>query len=163
DEALRRWPDGEFRAARQQLDNALENIANAEKMTGKDLSPFKGWLQDLADSADILQQARRTIEQAALVPADTPDPIVMEAHQKLVDLTRRDLGESFTAQLRQWRDTYVAIQTMYLDPIMSKAEKLAQFDGHFASLFIDRQPALPIFRHWQSVIRLLPDPKPTYS
>ncbi|HVO44312.1 MAG TPA: hypothetical protein VMT34_16920, partial [Aggregatilineales bacterium] len=163
DEALRRWPDGDFRVARASLDTASELVANAEKRTGKDLSPFKNWLQDLTDSAEILAGARRTVEQAALVPADQPDPEVADALQKMVDLTRHDLGEAYTAQLRQWRDTYRAICDLYLAPETSKAEKLRAFDRHFASLFIDRQPTLPIFRHWQSVIRLLPDPQPLYS
>jgi hypothetical protein len=163
DDALRRWPDGEFRAARQLLDGAVERIAIAETAMGKELTPFKTWLQDLAASAEVLQQAKRSIEQAALVPADEPDPTVAEAHQKLVDITRRDLGETYTVQLRQWRDTYYAIRDMYMDESLSKDEKQRLFESHFASLFIDRQPALPIFRHWQSVIHLLADPKPEYE
>ncbi len=163
DDALRRWPDGEFRAARQLLDTAVERIGMAEAATGKDLTPFKTWLQDLAASAEVLQQARRTIEQAALVPADDPDPAVAEAHQKLVDITRRDLGDSYAAQLRQWRDTYNAIRDLYVDESLNKADKLHLLDRHFQSLFIDRQPALPIFRHWQSLIQRLPDPPLAYT
>ncbi len=162
DDALRRWPDGEFRAARQLLDTAVERIGIAEAAMGKDLSPFKTWLQDLAASAEVLQQARRTIEQAALVPADEPDPAVAEAHQKIVDITRRDLGEDYVAPLRQWRDTYNGIRDLYLDQSLTKADKLHLFERHFASVFIDRMPALPLFRHWQSLIYQLPDPKPEY-
>ncbi len=162
DDALRRWPDGEFRAARQLLDGAVERIGVAETTIGKDLTPFKTWLQDLAASAEILQQNRRVIEQAALIPAEQPDPAVSEAHQKLVEITRRDLGEPYVAQLRQWRDTYNAIRDIYVDEKLTKDEKLRLLEGHFASLFIDRQPALPIYRHWQSLIYALPDPKAEY-
>jgi len=162
DDALRRWPDGEFRAARQLLDGAVERIGVAETTIGKDLSPFKTWLQDLAASAEILQQNRRVIEQAALIPSEQPDPAVSEAHQKLVEITRRDLGEPYVAQLRQWRDTYHAIRDIYVDEKLTKDEKLRLLEGHFASLFIDRQPALPIYRHWQSLIYALPDPKTEY-
>jgi Protein kinase domain len=162
DDALRRWPDGEFRAARQLLDSAIERIGIAETGIGKDLTPFKTWLQDLAASAEFLQQAKRTIEQAALVPADEPDPAVADAHLKLVDITRRDLGEAYVAQLRQWRDTYNGFHDVYVDEKLSKDEKLHLMDSHFASLFIDRMPALPLYRHWQSVIHLLPDQKPEY-
>lgn len=160
DDAVRRWTDGEFRTARQQLDSAIERTNAAEAMLGKDLTPFKTWLADLAASAELLQQARRTIEQAALDPTDEPDPAIAEAHQKLIDVTRRDLGESYTPQLRQWRDAYNTIRDTYLDKRFSKDEKLRLFDGHFSSMFIDRQPALPIFRHWQSLIRAIPDPVP---
>jgi hypothetical protein len=163
DESLRRWPDGDFRAARQQLDIAIERTNAAQGIIGKDLGAFKLWLQDLADSAEILAQARRVIEQAALVPADEPDPDVTTAHQKLVDVTRRDLGEAYTAQLRQWRDTYNGMRDVYTDPLLTRDEKLRLMEGHFASLFIARQPALPIFRHWQEVVQQTPDPTPPAS
>ncbi|MDW8300685.1 MAG: hypothetical protein RML95_15240 [Anaerolineae bacterium] len=160
DDALRRWHDGDFRAARQQLDLALERAVGAEIALGKSLSGFKDWLQLLADSAEYLAQQRRLIEQEALAPAETPKPEIAEAHQKLVDITRRDLGEPYTAQLRQWRDTYLALCDIYTDPDLSKAEKLRLFESHFASLFIDRQPALPILRHWRTLVARMPDPEP---
>ena len=157
DEALKKWPDGEFRAARQHLDTALDRITAAEIALGKELSVFKAWLQDLAASAELLAQTRRGIEQIAVVPSDQPDPGVVDSLKKLVDITRRDLGEAYTAQLRQWRDTYTAIRDVYLDDSLSKDEKLRLFESHFAAMFIDRQPALPIMRHWQNVIKAQPD------
>lgn len=159
EDALRRWPDGDFRAARALLDTAVERIELQQVALGKDLTPFKTWLQDLADSAEICAQARRGVDQAALLPADTPDPAVAEALQKLVDVTRRDLGDAYTAQLRQWRDTYAAIRDVYTDAQLTRDDKLRLLEGHFASLFIDRQPAYPIFRHWREMVRLTPDPE----
>ncbi|MFQ3536282.1 MAG: hypothetical protein SNJ58_10435 [Aggregatilineales bacterium] len=160
EDALRRWHDGDFRAARQQLDLALERAVGAEIALGKPLDAFKNWLQMLTDSAEYLAQQRRLIEQEALAPSETPIPEIAEAHHKLVDITRRDLGEPYTAQLRQWRDTYLAVRDLYVDPDLSKAEKLRLFEGHFASLFIDRQPALPILRHWRALTERQPDPEP---
>ncbi len=160
EDALRRWHDGDFRAARQQLDLALERAVGAEIALGKPLDGFKDWLQLLADSAEYLAQQRRLIEEEALAPSETPRPEIAEAHQKLVDITRRDLGEPYTAQLRQWRDTYLALRDVYTDPDLSKDEKLRLFESHFASLFIDRQPALPILRHWRTLVARMPDPEP---
>ncbi|MBX3084292.1 MAG: hypothetical protein KF716_21835 [Anaerolineae bacterium] len=161
DEALKKWPDGEFRTARQHLDVALDRITAAEIALGKELSVFKTWLQDLAASAELLAQTRRSIEQAAVIPTEQPDPDVAEGLKKLVDITRRDLGEAYTAQLRQWRDTYTAIRDVYVDDSLSKDEKLRLFESHFAAMFIDRQPALPIMRYWQNTIKTLPDePEP---
>ncbi|PJF30223.1 MAG: hypothetical protein CUN51_08565 [Candidatus Thermofonsia Clade 1 bacterium] len=160
EDALRRWHDGDFRAARHQLDLALERAVGAEIALGKSLSGFKDWLQTLADSAEYLAQQRRLIEEEALAPSETPKPEIAEAHHKLVDITRRDLGEPYTAQLRQWRDTYLAVRDVYTDPDLSKDEKLRLFESHFASLFIDRQPALPILRHWRTLTARLPDPEP---
>ncbi|PJF33897.1 MAG: hypothetical protein CUN49_17450, partial [Candidatus Thermofonsia Clade 1 bacterium] len=45
EDALRRWHDGDFRAARHQLDLALERAVGAEIALGKSLSGFKDWLQ----------------------------------------------------------------------------------------------------------------------
>ena len=160
EDALRRWHDGDFRAARSQLDLALERVIGAEIALNKPLDGFKNWLQALADAAEYLAQQRRLIEEEALAPAETPKPEIAEAHQKLVDITRRDLGEPYTAQLRQWRDTYLAVRDLYTDPDLSKDEKLRLFEGHFASLFISRQPALPILRHWRARVERLPDPEP---
>ncbi|PJF37163.1 MAG: hypothetical protein CUN49_01725 [Candidatus Thermofonsia Clade 1 bacterium] len=160
EDALRRWHDGDFRAARSQLDLALERAVGAEIALNKPLANFKAWLQLLADSAEYLAQQRRLIEEEALAPSETPKPEIAEAHQKLVDITRRDLGEPYTAQLRQWRDTYLAVRDLYTDPKLTKDEKLRLFEGHFASLFIDRQPALPILRYWRTLIERLPDPEP---
>lgn len=161
EDALRRWHDGDFRAARTLLDQALERAAAAEVSLGKPLNVFKGWLQELADSAEILAQARRLIEQEALNPAERPNLEIEDAHEKMVDVTRRDLGEPYTALLRQWRDTYDAFREAYTDPSLSKDEKLRIFESHFASLFIDRQPALPILRRWRELIAAQPDPEPT--
>jgi len=160
EDALRRWSDGDFRAARQFLDNALERAGAAQAAIGKDLGAFKAWLQTLADTTDILAQARRVIDQAALVPADAPDDAVAQAHDTLVDLTRRDIGDPYTAQLRQWRDTYRAILASYTDLALPRDEQIRQIETHFASLFIDRQPAYPIYRHWRDVARLRPEPSP---
>ncbi len=160
EDALRRWHDGDFRAARSQLDSALERAVGAEIALSKPLDGFKGWLQELADAAEYLAQGRRLIEEEALAPSDDPKPEIAEAHQKFVDITRRDLGEPYTAQLRQWRDTYLAVRDLYTDPSLSKDEKLRLFEGHFASLFIDRQPALPILRHWRNLVQRMPEPEP---
>jgi tetratricopeptide (TPR) repeat protein len=161
DEALKKWPDGDFRVAKQHLDLAVERITAAEATLGKDLSMFKAWLGDLAASTEALTQARRTIEQAAMVPSDQPDPQVAEALRRMLEITRRDLGEAYTAQLRQWRDTYTAVANIYADDALTKDEKLRLFESHFSAMFVDRQPALPIMKHWHALIRALPDdPEP---
>ncbi|MEP7284499.1 MAG: hypothetical protein ABI947_01870 [Chloroflexota bacterium] len=162
DEALAQWAQGDFRKARQSLDSAAERITFAEATLGQDLSPFKTWLQDLAASAGVVQQARHTIEQIALVPADDPDPAVIEMHQKIIEITRRDLGEAYTPVMRQWRDTYNTIRDLYVDEKLTKAEKLRLLDDYAESTALENHPALPIMRHWDELIQRLPDPQPAY-
>ncbi len=170
DDACRRWGDGDFRAARQLIDSANERIANAERAINAyliyapdspryvSLNPFSTWLAGLSASAEACFAARRVIEQAALIPADQPDPAVETAHRQIVDRTWEALGEEYSSVVRQWRDTYITIRQTYQDPALTKPEKARLFDGHFESIFIDRHPAYPIYRHWQSVIALMPEP-----
>jgi len=170
DDALRRWADGDFRSARQLLESAQERIITAEKAIATyvgseklSLQPFKMWLSGVNTAAETLQAARRSIEQAALIPAALPDPAVEQAHDQIVTLTLQTLGEEYSALLRQWRDTYVTIRQTYEDQALTKAEKARLIEGHFSSLFIDRHPAYPIYRHWQGAIALLPDTPPSYA
>ncbi|HLY24814.1 MAG TPA: hypothetical protein VKQ72_00650, partial [Aggregatilineales bacterium] len=157
DEAIEYWALGEFRKARQCIDAAADRIAVAETILGRNFSPFKSWLQDLGASAEVCQQARRSIEQAALVPADDPNPLVAEAYHKIVEITRRDLGEQAAAGLREWRDTYSSIRDLYLDDNLNKAEKLKLYEGYASAKTFEQQPALPILRHWFGLMKRMPD------
>src|SRR5260221_11482874 len=158
DAGLQAWSEGQLKLARQSIDTAAERIAFAETVLSKDLSSFKTWLQDLGASAELLYQARRTIEQAALVPADDPNATVCEAYHKIVEITRSDLGESYSAGVREWRDVYNAIRDLYVDQNLSKAEKLRLYEAHAATPTFETQPALPILRHWAGIIKRMPDP-----
>jgi hypothetical protein len=175
EEAVRRWADGDFRAARQMLESAADRIISAERAVnayfgyGSDSPRYlsfqvvKNWIGELHGAVDDCQTARQQIEQAALIPANEPDPLVDQAHALIVSRTRQSIGEENTAIVRQWRDTYQAVRQLYEDTALDKGDQLRLFDGHFTSLFIDRHPAYPIYRHWQSVIALKPDPQPVYS
>jgi len=163
DDALRKWTDGDFRGAHALLDTAFEKIKQAEGTIGAPLDGFKNWLSGLNTTSEGLQQARRTIEQAALNPTDAPDPAIDDAHWQIFSGTRATLGEDYAALVRQWRDTYTSIKDLYTDARFTRDEKLRLLDGHFNSLFIEKHPAFPIYRHWQSLVRALPDPAPTFS
>lgn len=155
-EALRSWSDGDFYAARQALDMALENIRRAGETTPLQTDQFVTWLTGLRDSAAELHQTRLTIEQGAVSTSEVPDPAVTEAHTRIVTLTREKLGAEHAHQVRQWEDMYRAVLDTYTTSRLTRGEKLAAFDRHFASLFITRHPAHPLFRHWQSIIEQLP-------
>jgi hypothetical protein len=163
DDAIKKWQDGDFRAAHSLLDTAFDKAQQAEFQIGRPLDTFKNWLSSLNTTAAGLQQARRVIEQAALIPQDLPDPAVMDAHAQLFNQTRALLGEDYAAVLRGWRDTYTNILDLYTDERFTKPEKLRLLEGQMGALLIEKHPAFPIYRHWQSVIRSLPDPEPKYS
>src|SRR5262249_14109063 len=85
---------------------------------------------------------------------------VAEAHQRLIEITRRDLGEAYTVTLRQWRDTYNSARDLYMDTKLDKVEKLRLFEDYFASDSLDYHPALPILRHWYGLLKRQPAPEP---
>ena len=114
------------------------------------------WLTNLRDTAAELQQARLTIEQGATTTRDEPDPALAAAHAQIVSATLRTLGPDYAHQVRQWDDMYRAVLETYTTSRLDRREKLAAFSRHFASLFITRHPAYPLFRHWESVIEQLP-------
>jgi hypothetical protein len=163
DDAIKKWQDGDFRSAHSLLDSAYEKAQQAEYQIGKPLDAFKNWLSGLNTTAESLQQARRVIEQAALIPQDLPDPAVNDAHTNLFNKTRALLGEDYAAVLRNWRDTYTNILDLYTDERFTKPEKLRLLENQLGALLIEKHPAFPIYRHWNTVIRSLPDPEPKYS
>jgi len=152
EETLRKWQDGDFRNARGQLDSAMDRASMAEQSLNHDLSTYRRWLAYLIDTVDILINARRVIEEAALVPDAEPDPQVADAHDKMVIYTRRDLGDYYAAQLRAWRDTYLDVEAAYIDTALSLTDKQRLFEGHLNAVLTDRAPALPLMRYWGNLI-----------
>ncbi len=155
-DAVRSWSDGDFYAARQALDSALDHMQRAVETTPLRAERYITWLTGLRDAAVELQQARLTVEQGAVSTSEEPDPAVAAAHGRIVIITRDTLGADYAHQVRQWEDMYRAVLDTYTTPRMTRGEKLAAFERHFASLFITRHPAYPLFRHWQSIISQLP-------
>jgi serine/threonine protein kinase len=155
-DALRHWSDGDFYPARQALDVALEQIMRAVESAHLEVDRFVNWLTELRDTAAELHQARLTIEQGATTTREEPDPALAEAHAQIVTATLRTLGPDYAHQVRQWDDMYRAVLETYVTQRLTRREKLAAFNRHFASLFITRHPAYPLFRHWESVIDQLP-------
>jgi hypothetical protein len=155
-DALRSWSDGDFYAARQALDTAVEQIHRAVETAQLQIETFVIWLSSLRDAAAELHQVRLTIEQAAVTTREDPDPAIGEAHARIVRITLDKLGPDHAHQVRQWDDMYRAVLETYTSPRLNQRERLAAFDRHFASLFISRHPAYPLFRHWQSLVAQMP-------
>ncbi len=160
EEALRSWSDGEFYAARLSLDHALEHIEPTIENAGLQIEPFVEWLVGLRDTAAELQQARLSIEEGALTTSPDPDPALAEALASIVTATLDTLGPDHAHQVRQWEDMYQAVLETYTTQRLVRREKLAAFDRHFASLFIARHPAYPLFRHWRALVEQLPPDEP---
>lgn len=160
EEALRDWSDGDFHAARQALDGALDRLQRASEVTGLQIDTFLTWVTGLRDAVAHLQQLRLAVEQGAVSSSPEPDPTLAEALKTIAAVTLERLGPDQAHQVRQWDDTYRAVLDTYTTQRLSRREKLAAFDRHFASLFITRHPAYPLFRHWKSLVEQSPPEEP---
>ncbi|MCL4238227.1 MAG: hypothetical protein KJ047_08250 [Anaerolineae bacterium] len=156
EEALRSWSDGDFYATRGALDGALERLQSAASAADLRIDPFLTWLSGLRDAAAELQQVRLSVEQSAVTTSAEPDPALAEALAAIVQVTLDRLGPDHAHQVRQWEEMYRAVLETYTTQRPTRREKLAAFDRHFASLFITRHPAYPLFRHWKSLVEQLP-------
>lgn len=155
-DALRSWTDGSFHDAQQALDGALLYVEQAMTQGHLAIEPFVAWVTGLRDDAAALQQLRLNIEQRAASMNAEPDPAIAEAHAQIVALTQKRLGADHAHQVRQWHEMYQAVLDTYTTQRFTRADKLAAFSRHFASLFIARHPAYPLFRHWETLIEQLP-------
>lgn len=155
-QALGDWSDGDFFAARQAFDQALDNLQATADTAGLRIEPFLAWVTNLRDTAAELQQTRLSIEQGAHATSETPDPALREAHMSIVERTLNTVGPEYAHQVRQWQDMYLSVLDTYTTQRLTRSEKLAAFNRHFASLFITKHPLYPLFRHWESVVEQLP-------
>lgn len=160
EQALRDWSDGDFYAARQALDAALDRLQRAAEVTGLQVDPFLNWVTGLRDAVARLQQLRLAVEQGAVANNPEPDPALADALATIAAVTLERLGPDQAHQVRQWEDMYRAVLDTYTTQRLSRRDKLAAFDRHFASLFITRHPAYPLFRYWKSLVEQLPPEEP---
>lgn len=151
------FADGDFRAAREAFDKALEGIDAAEKVGGMQLKPLRHWLQPYRDSAAQLVERRQIVEQAAMAASLDPDPKVQKALEEIVRLSEETMGSESARQVRLWNSLYQTMLKTHQNRSQSKREKIAEFDINFAALFIDKHPAYRLFRRWYDAARALPD------
>ena len=159
-QAVRDWSDGDFYAARQALDVALDDIQRARATGNLHVESYVEWLTRLRDTANRLQALKLEIEQAAARAADEPDPALVDVHRQIIDLTLSTLGPDYAHQVRQWQEMLQSVLETYTATRLTRREKLAAFNRHFSSLFISKHPAYPLFRHWESVVEQLPPDEP---
>lgn len=163
--AIRHWEDGDFRAAAEMLNKALQQIEYAESHARMNLAPFRQWVEPLYEAAQELQAARLYVEQVAHAatvpnPNEPVDPQVEGALRMILQTTQTSLGDDYAHLTRQWLATYLAVLETHLNTQLGKSEKLAAFEGHFNNLFIGKHPAYRLFQVWQESAHKTPDAPP---
>ncbi|MBZ0280918.1 MAG: hypothetical protein K8L97_09260 [Anaerolineae bacterium] len=155
--SLRDWSDGEFRSAGIKLENAIKAVGEVETAGAITLTAYRAWLMEMQAGAAELHNQFRQMQSAIESRPEKPDEIIRAAHQRMVDVTNKLLGDSHTPTLRGWRDTYESFLDVYTDNSIRRSERLNRFNQLFRAMFIDRHPAYPLYRHWYDLTEHAPE------
>ncbi len=160
--ALHDWADAEFRAAGGKIDDVLRGITEVESNASLSLEPYRKWMGELNAALAQLSVKRRSLLQEIDRQLDEPLPSIREAIHLQADVTEDLLGFKHAQMMLGWRDTYEAFLNIYQGE-KRRSQKLAAMDELFQAMFIDRNPAYPLFRHWHRVMEALPEEPPEPS
>ncbi len=153
------WADAEFRAAGIKLEQVLRYITEAEADADLQLDSYRAWIMDLQTALAELSLKRRSLSQAIDRQSAEPQPTIREAIHMQADVTEDLLGYQQAQLMLGWRDTYEAFVSIYTSEKRRKA-KLEAMDEHFKAMFIDRNPAYSLFRHWYRLVEAQPEEPP---
>ena len=156
DSALQDWADAEFRAAGNKIEQVLRGITEAESNAGIDLKAYRAWMEELNAALAELSVKRRSLMQEIDRHVDEPQEIVREAIHFQADVTEDLLGFTHAQMMLGWRDTYEAFLSVYQGD-KRRSQKLEAMNELFKAMFIDRNPAYPLFRHWYRAVEAMPE------
>ncbi len=157
--ALADWADAEFRAARLKLEQVQRYISELEANADLQLENYRAWIMDLQSALTELSSKRRSLSQAIDRQNDQPQPSIRDAIHQQADVTEDLLGYKQAQMMLGWRDTYEAFVGIYTSE-KRRNDKLEAMDEHFKDMFIDRNPAYPLFRHWYRLVEAQPEEPP---
>ena len=157
--ALHDWADAEFRGAGNKIDQALRSITEAESNANIKLNAYRAWMTELHAALAELSVNRRNLTRDIDRQLDEPQPSVREAIHLQADVTEDLLGFKHAQMMLGWRDTYEAFVGIY-DGDKRRSQKLEAMDELFKAMFIDRNPAYPLFRHWYRLVESSPEEAP---
>jgi hypothetical protein len=156
EETYRLWSDGDFRTARDYFSQAFDLLAQAEA-NGLAIAPLRQFLTPYRERTLEMLERKQLLDQAAMVGSTKADPDVLRALEQMVEIAERTFGTESARQVKIWRDLYRTMLKTHSNTRLTKREKLAEFEGNFAALFIDRHPAYRLFQQWYEAARALPD------
>ena len=154
--ALQDWADAEFRAAGNKIDQALRGITEAESNASISLRAYRTWMEELNAALAELSVKRRSLVQDIDRHHDEPQASIREAIHRQADVTEDLLGYKPAQMMLGWRDTYEAFLSIYQGG-KRRSQKLEPMDELFKAMFIDRNPAYPLFRHWYRAVEAMPE------
>ncbi|MCY3864337.1 MAG: hypothetical protein OXG68_02755, partial [Chloroflexi bacterium] len=157
--ALQDWADAEFRAAGNKIEQVLRSITEAESNANIKMSAYRAWMMELQAALAELSVKRRNLLSEIDRQLDEPQPSIREAIHLQADVTEDLLGYKLAQMMLGWRDTYEAFVSIYAGD-KSRKDKLEAMDELFKAMFIDRNPAYPLFRHWYRGVEAMTEEAP---
>ena len=154
--ALQDWADAEFRAAGNKIEQVLRSITEAESNANISLGAYRAWMTELQAALAELSVKRRSLLGDIDRQPDEPQPSIRDAIHQQADVTEDLLGYTHAQMMLGWRDTYEAFLAIYTGD-KSRKQKLAGMNELFKAMFIDRNPAYPLFRHWYRQVEAIPE------
>ena len=155
--ALPEWVNGEFRTAGLRLENALNAIQHTEESVGIQLGRYKQWLAQLQARLATLQTIRRRLNEVIESKPNEPTDELATLHERMVNETIQSIGQSYAHNFMVWYDTYQRFADIFTDATQRRSAKLATFSEQFRAMFIDRQPAYTLYRHWFDLTERAPE------
>ncbi len=157
--ALQDWADAEFRAAGNKIEQVLRSITEAESNANISLGAYRAWMTELQAALAELSVKRRSLLGDIDRQPDAPQPSIRDAIHQQADVTEDLLGYTHAQMMLGWRDTYEAFLAIYTGD-KSRNQKLEAMNELFKAMFIDRNPAYPLFRHWYRQVEATPQAPP---
>ncbi len=154
--AIQNWSDAEFRAAGNKIDQVLRGITEAESNAGISLTAYRSWMEELDAALAELSVKRRSLLQEIDRQLDEPQASIRDAIHWQADVTEDLLGFKYAQMMLGWRDAYESFLNIYQGD-KRRSHKLEAMNEIFKAMFIDRNPAYPLFRHWYRLVEALPD------
>ena len=154
--ALQDWADAEFRAAGNKIEQVLRSITEAESNANISLGAYRAWMTELQAALAELSVKRRSLLGDIDRQPDEPQPSIRDAIHQQADVTEDLLGYTHAQMMLGWRDTYEAFLAIYTGD-KSRNQKLEAMNELFKAMFIDRNPAYPLFRHWYRQVEAMPE------
>ncbi len=154
--AVKDWADGEFRAAGGKIEQVIRAIAETESSAQITLASYRAWMMELQAAVAELSVKRRSMLQEIDRQLDEPQALIRDVIHTQAKVTEELLGPAPAKMMLGWRDTYERFLEIYISELR-RSHKLERMNELFKALFIDRNPAYPLLRHWYRVIDSSPE------
>ena len=154
--AVQDWASAEFRAAGGKIEAVLRAITETESNANIALTGYRDWMMELQKALAELSVKRRGLLQDIDRQSDEPQATIREAIHTQAKLTDELLGQPHAQTMLSWRDTYEQFLDIYTSN-MRRSQKLDDMNELFKALFIERNPAYALFRHWYRLVESSPE------